>query len=170
MKNFYFFFQFIADSLPSIMLLVSSIVTESQIWPRDFNISFKSKFIIECKNFLMMNCFVARQSGPDGMLKFDLLCWTMTSFSDNSLFMIIYLYYRSTYRLWRWPGLFCAIRNCPNIHKENLFILKRSLFMQWAQLLGEHSEMEEWILAALNCISRCTVHFALWGRNAGRGW
>lgn len=66
----------------------------------------------------MMNCFVARQSGPDGLLKFDLLCWSMTSFSDNSFFMIIYLYYRGTKRLLRWPGLYCAVRHCPNMHKE----------------------------------------------------
>lgn len=66
----------------------------------------------------MMNCFVARHSSPDGLLKFDLLCWSMTSFSDNLFFMIIYLYYRGTQGLLRWPGLYCAVRHYPNMHEE----------------------------------------------------
>lgn len=48
----------------------------------------------------MMNCFVARQSGPDGLLKFDLLCWSMTSFSDNSFF-IVFIYIMEAHRSFR---------------------------------------------------------------------
>lgn len=53
------------------------------------------------------------------------------------------------------------------MHKEKSPYSEEFIIYVAAQFFREQSEMEDWALAPLNCVSWCAMHSALCGRDAG---